>query len=107
MVVSDKMSSYLAQFSPVPSFSEYTGLHKVGTMDVEIPVASLQSPSPAPDDASSHHNNIGTVQFRVFYPAVAESDEKSITWLPNPQRHHISAYTKFVGVQSMVAEFLS
>lgn len=98
-----KMADYLSRLSPVPAFPDYTGPYKVGTMDVEIPVADLNAPSPAPDNAA----DIPTIQFRVFYPAVDESSEKRIPWLPNPQRHHVSAYTRFVGVSHTLAEFLS
>ncbi|KHN94987.1 phospholipase A2 [Metarhizium album ARSEF 1941] len=98
-----KLASYFARLSPVPVFPEYTGPYKVGTVDVEIPTTDLHSPSPAPANAV----DIPTVQFRVFYPAAPASDEKRITWLPNPQRHHVSAYTKFVGVGSTLAEILS
>ncbi|KID95529.1 phospholipase A2, partial [Metarhizium majus ARSEF 297] len=98
-----KLASYFARLSPVPAFPEYTGPFKVGTVDVEIPVTDLHSPSPAPANAI----DIPTVQFRVFYPAVPESSEKRITWLPNPQRHHVSAYTKFVGIGSTLADILS
>ncbi|TWU73467.1 hypothetical protein ED733_005098 [Metarhizium rileyi] len=98
-----KLASYLARLSPVPAFPEYTGPYKVGTVDVEIPITDLNSPSPAP----IHAADISTVQFRVFYPAVPESNQKYITWLPNPQRHHVSAYTKFVGIGSTLADILS
>jgi len=98
-----KMASYLSRLSPIPAFPEYTGPYKVGTMDVEIPVTDLNAPSPAPENAA----DIPTVQFRIFYPAVAESEEKRIPWLPNPQRHHVSAYTKFIGIGHTLAEFLS
>ncbi|CAM1508041.1 Fc.00g048890.m01.CDS01 [Cosmosporella sp. VM-42] len=98
-----KMASYLSRLSPVPAFPEYTGPYKVGTVDVEIPVSELKSPSPVPEGA----DNIHTVQFRIFYPAVPESNEKRISWLPNPQRQNLVAYTKFLGIGNMLAEFLS
>lgn len=98
-----KMASYFARLSPVPAFPEYTGPYKVGTVDVEIPVSELQAPSPAPEGA----DNIHTIQYRMFYPAVSESDEKRIGWLPTPQRQHLVAYTKFLGIGPMLAEFLS
>jgi platelet-activating factor acetylhydrolase len=86
----------------VPSFPEYTGPYTVGTIDVEIPVAELEAPSPAPDDS------IPTVQFRIFYPCEADSNAtKGITWLPLPQRAHVSAYTKFMGASSRLAEVIS
>ena len=98
-----KMASYFARLSPVPAFPDYTGPYKVGTVDVEIPVSELQAPSPAPEGA----DNIHTIQYRMFYPAASESDEKRIGWLPTPQRQHLVAYTKFLGIGPMLAEFLS
>ncbi|KPM36782.1 hypothetical protein AK830_g9784 [Neonectria ditissima] len=99
----NKLASCLSRLSPVPSFPEYTGPYKVGTVDVEIPVSELQSPVPVPEGASDIH----TVQFRMFYPAIPESSEKRIGWLPTPQRQHLSAYTKFLGIGPMLAEVLS
>lgn len=98
-----KMAAFLSRMSPVPAFPEYTGPFKVGTVDVEIPVADLDAPSPAPPTAA----DIPTVQFRVFYPAVPGPDAKRMSWLPNPQRHHVSAYSKFVGIGPTLANFLS
>lgn len=98
-----KMASYLSRLNPVPAFPEYTGPYKVGTMDVEIPVTELNSPSPTPENAT----DIPTVQFRVFYPAVDESSQKAIPWLPTPQRHHVSGYTEFIGISKTIAGFLS
>ena len=100
---SSKMAAYLARLSPIPAFPDYTGPHQVGTMDVEIPIAEFNAPSVAPLDAS----DVPTVQFRVFYPAVDGSSQKSIPWLPNPQRSHISAYTRFLGVHNAIAELVS
>lgn len=100
---SAKMSALLSRMSPIPAFPSYTGPYKVGTMDVEIPVTDLQSPSPCPPNAA----DIPTIQFRVFYPAVDESNQKNIPWLPTPQRPHVSAYTKFIGVGNVLAELLS
>ncbi|KAL7953720.1 phospholipase A2 [Trichoderma compactum] len=98
-----RLSAYLSRLNPVPAFPEYTGPYKVGTLDVEIPVTDLPSPASRPDNAS----DIPTVLFRVFYPAVAGSNEKLISWLPAPQRHYVSAYTKFMGVGHTLAELLS
>lgn len=98
-----KLASYLSRLSPIPAFPDYTGPYKVGTVDVEIPVTDLNSPSPAPENAA----DIPTVQFRVFYPAVADPKEKPITWLPNPQRQHLSAYTKFLGIGPTLSDILS
>ncbi|KAH6881040.1 platelet-activating factor acetylhydrolase, isoform II-domain-containing protein [Thelonectria olida] len=81
-----KLASCLSRLSPVPAFPEYTGPYKVGTIDID---------------------DIHTVQFRMFYPAAPASGEKRIGWLPTPQRQHLSAYTKFLGIGPMLAEFLS
>ncbi|KAK8137044.1 platelet-activating factor acetylhydrolase [Apiospora sp. TS-2023a] len=96
-------ASYLSKLNPIPGFDEYTGPYKVGTIDVEIPITELESPAPAP--ANTEH--IETVQFRVFYPAQPESTGKRITWLPAPQRDHLTAYIKFLGIGSLVAQAVS
>ena len=98
-----KMAALLSNLSPVPAFPEYTGPFKVGTMDVEIPVSELNSPAPAPENAQ----NIDTIQFRIFYPAVDGSDQTRVSWLPQPQRDHVSAYTRFMGVGNALAEMIS
>jgi platelet-activating factor acetylhydrolase len=96
------MASYLKSLNPVPSFPEYTGPHKVGTVSVEIPVAELDAPSPPPEDA------VDTVLFRVFYPCEVEpTTSKHISWFSSPQRAHVSAYTRFLGAGSTLAEFIS
>ncbi|EAQ90545.1 hypothetical protein CHGG_02480 [Chaetomium globosum CBS 148.51] len=82
------MASFVSSLSPVPAFPEYQGPYKVGTVDVEIPVSELESPSSVPDGSSHIH----TILFRIFYPAVPESQGKRVSWLPAPQRLHIAAY---------------
>ncbi|CRK24416.1 hypothetical protein BN1723_013299 [Verticillium longisporum] len=98
-----KLSAYLSQLNPVPTFPDYTGPYKVGTVDVEIPVTELESPSPAPESAA----DIYTVSCRIYYPAAPDSTGKPISWLPSPQRHHVSAYTQFVGIKPLLADFVS
>jgi len=100
---SDKWSSFFSRLNPVPRFPEYTGPYKVGTVDVEIPVSELESPAPAPDNAAG----ILTVQFRIFYPCEPNATGKRISWLPSPQRDHLSAYIKFLGVGPLLAEAAS
>lgn len=95
------MSSYFARLSPVPSFPSYTGPYKVGSVDVELPVWELESPSPAPVD------DISTVQYRVFYPCESGAKGRSVSWLPQPQRGYMSAYTRFLGTGSILADFIS
>ncbi|KAK7706318.1 hypothetical protein SLS64_007658 [Diaporthe eres] len=100
---SERMSYYLNKVNPVPTLPEYTGPYKVGTADVEIPIADLHPPSSAPSNAA----DILTVQFRIFYPAKPDSKGKRITWLPAPQRSHVTAYTKFLGFGAFTSELLS
>ncbi|PBP16348.1 platelet-activating factor acetylhydrolase [Diplocarpon rosae] len=95
------MTSYLSRLSPVPAFPDYTGPHKVGTIDVEIPVSELESPSPAPEE------RLSTVQYRIFYPCEPEAKGKTVNWIPNPQQGYISAYTRFLGAGSFLAEVVS
>lgn len=96
------MTSYLSRLSPVPGFPDYTGPHKVGTIDVELPVSGLDCPSPSPDES------ISTVQYRIFYPCDPDAKgKKAVNWLPAPQRGYVSAYTKFLGAGSMLADFIS
>jgi len=95
------MTSYFSRLSPVPGFPEYTGPYKVGTIDVEIPISELESPSPAPDES------ISTVQYRIFYPCEPEVKGKPAAWIPAPQRDYVSAYTRLLGAGSMLAEVIS
>lgn len=96
------MASYLNRLNPIPSFPAYTGPHHVGTIDVELPVSELDSPSPAPDDT------IDTVQYRIFYPCDDDSKlNKPVTWLPQPQRAHVAALTRFLGTGEKLAEVIS
>jgi len=96
-----KMTTYLSRLSPIPGFPSYTGPNKVGTLDVELPVSQLESPSPAPSD------DIPTVQYRIFYPCEPDAKAKSITWIPSPQRGYVSAYSRFLGAGTYLAEFIS
>lgn len=96
------MASYLRSLNPVPSFPNYTGPHKVGTIDVEIPVSELDSSSVAPAGA------VDTIQYRIFYPCENESKPSpAINWLPNPQKSHVAAYTRFLGAGSTLSEFIA
>ena len=100
-----KMASYLKSINPTPSFPEYTGPYKVGTIDVEIPVSELESPSTLVPDTTK---GLPTVLFRIWYPCV-DDDKKheKITWLPQPQREHISAYSRFLGAGKTAASIIS
>lgn len=102
----DKVKGRIVGLNPTPQFPDYTGPYKVGTIDVEIPISELESPSTfVPDSAS----NLKTVLFRIWYPCVDEQGKKheKITWLPQPQREHISAYSRFLGAGRTAAKILS
>ncbi|SPO06839.1 related to acetylhydrolase [Cephalotrichum gorgonifer] len=89
---------------PVPSFPAYTGPHRVGTLDVEIPVSELPQPCARPE--GSEH--IATVQFRVFYPTEeAARGDSRVSWLPQPQRKFISGYSRFAGAKPFLASMFS
>ncbi|KAF2751395.1 hypothetical protein M011DRAFT_394765 [Sporormia fimetaria CBS 119925] len=92
----------LHQLNPTPSFPSYTGRYKVGTVDVEIPVRELDSPSPAPS-----FSKLPTVAFRVFYPCQPDSEQKQVRWIPSPQREYIGAYARFLGANSAFSQFFS
>lgn len=104
-----KMASYIGKLkdlNPTPLFPDYTGPYKVGTIDVEIPISELESPSTfIPDSAK----DLKTVLFRIWYPCVDEPGKKheKITWLPQPQREHISAYSRFLGAGRTAANIIS
>jgi len=95
------MTAYFSRLSPVPGFPSYTGPYKVGTIDVELPVSKIESPSPAPVD------DVPTIQYRIFYPCEPDAKGKAINWLPTPQRGYVSAYTRFLGAGSWLAEIIS
>lgn len=99
------MANYFKSLNPTPSFPDYTGPYKVGTIDVEIPVSELKSPSPQPASAEG----LDTVLFRIWYPCVDDHAKKHerITWLPNPQREHIAAYSRFLGGGKTASTILS
>lgn len=98
-----KLSAYFSRLNPAPGFPEYTGPHKVGTIDVEIPVSDLPSPCPGADGT----DEIPTVLIRVYYPATPDAKGKRITWLPAPQRQHLSAYGQFLGIGPTVSSLVA
>jgi platelet-activating factor acetylhydrolase len=75
----------------------------VGSVDVEIPVSELQSPSPTPSVAA----DLPTVAFRIFYPCQPDSRQKGARWIPSPQREYLSAYARFLGANNYLSQFFS
>ena len=96
------MASFISSLNPTPSFPAYTGPYHVGTIDVEIPTAELPSPAPAPDPT------LGTISFRLFYPCeVPAKKPHPVYWIPDPQHDVASAYARFLGASSRLAEFMA
>lgn len=95
------MASFFSRLNPVPSFPDYTGPYKVGTLDVEIFTAQVASPWPIPD------SSISTVSFRVFYPCEQPSKlPQPVYWLPEPQREYFKAYLRFLGASSTLSRLI-
>ncbi|KAF1924787.1 uncharacterized protein M421DRAFT_71580 [Didymella exigua CBS 183.55] len=94
--------TWLKNINPTPAFPAYTGPHKVGSIDVEIPASELENPS---DDAPPA--DLATVAFRVFYPCRPDSEQKAVRWIPTPQREYIAAYARFLGANSAFAGVFS
>jgi len=91
--------TWLSHLNPIPAFPEYTGPYDVGSVDVEVPAADLPSPSSKPEGAAP------TVAFRLFYPCEAPpSESRPVRWIPQPQRQHIAAFAKFLGVGSRLSQ---
>jgi hypothetical protein len=71
------MTSYLSRLSTVPTFSPYTGPHRVGTIDIELPTSELESLYPAPkgrhSDALVPTSWLGAVQ--IDRPELTKSSE--------------------------------
>ena len=95
------MASFFSRLNPVPSFPDYTGPYKVGTLDVEIFTAQVASPWPTPD------SSISTVSFRVFYPCEQPSKlPQPVYWLPEPQRGYFKAYLRFLGASPTLSRLI-
>lgn len=95
------MASFFSRLSPVPSFPDYTGPYKVGTLDVEIPTAQVASSWTIPD------SSISTVSFRIFYPCEQPSKRpQPVYWLPEPQCEFFKAYTRFLGASPRLSGLL-
>lgn len=91
--------TWLKSLNPTPSFPEYTGPYKVGSVDVEIPAKDLENPA-APESPSP---DVATVSFRLFYPTKADSEQKAVKWIPEPQKEVVSAYARFLGAGNGMA----
>lgn len=94
--------SFLNKLNPTPAFPAYTGPYKVGSVDVEVPTSDLENPS-----ADAPPSDVPTVAFRIFYPCRQDSEQKTVRWIPSPQREYISAYARFLGANSAFAGVFS
>ena len=120
------MAKLLSHLNPIPGFPAYTGPYQVGTVDVEIPITELSSPSearpPTPEiapplaNATAEQRNtlspppdfdITTISFRIFYPCEPTKSSKSPYWLPAPQTAYLQGYARFLGASPRLATLTS
>ncbi|PGH10167.1 hypothetical protein AJ79_05522 [Helicocarpus griseus UAMH5409] len=88
----------------VPSFPPYTGPHKVGTSEFEIPVSSLDSPAPSPESDVP----LSTILLRTFYPAEdVEGTSKPVYWISEPQGVFSGALAEFLGLPKRLSNILA
>ncbi len=99
-----KVASYLTRLNPVPAFPEYTGPYKVGTVDVEIPTLRARVAQPEPRQRRRHPHRPVPHLLPGGPPTLAAGGSAG---LPAPQRNHVSAYTKFLGLGPILAEVVS
>jgi platelet-activating factor acetylhydrolase len=92
----------LGKFSPIRSFPAYPGPYPVGSCDVELPAAELDSQGTECPDQS-----ISTVAFRVFYPCEPNDKQRPVRWIPNPQIRYGAAYGRFLGANERLSGLLS
>ena len=97
------MTTFFSRLNPKPSFPAYTGPHRVGSIDVEIPTTDLGASPSAPD------SSLTSVSFRIFYPCEDQSKSraKRTYWVPDPQRDYLGAYARFLGAGNRLAGFFS
>ncbi|KAI9837019.1 MAG: hypothetical protein M1819_000668 [Sarea resinae] len=99
------MASFFSRLNPVHAFPPYRGPYSVGSIEVEIPVSDLASPSTTPPSPDA---NITTLQFRVFYPCEKKPPKSTaVYWIPSPQRSYLSAYARFLGASPTLAQLSS
>ncbi|KAJ8612294.1 hypothetical protein MRB53_037504 [Persea americana] len=92
------------RLNPTPSFPDYTGPYKVGSVDIEIPATDLHE---AGEDLSSQPD-VQTVAFRAFYPCTPPTaPSRPVRWVHGPQHSTISAYIRFIGAGTTLANFIS
>ncbi|KAK0509010.1 hypothetical protein JMJ35_008381 [Cladonia borealis] len=120
------MAKLLSHLNPIPGFPAYTGPYQVGTINLEIPISDLSSPSeaqaPTPEIAPPLANaseeqrailspppnfDITTISFRIFYPCEPTKSSKSPYWLPSPQTAYLHAYARFLGASPRLATLTS
>ena len=93
---------WTTSINPLRSFPAYAGPYSVGSLDVELPAAELETTHSGPD------SDIATIAFRVFYPCELDAKKRRpVRWLPDPQRSFFSAYAQFLGAGPTLADAIS
>ena len=93
----------------IPHLPPYTGPYKVGTADIEVPVAALESPAASTSPTLDAVSPIPTVRLRLFYPC-AEPPKKtktSVYWILEPQHEHLTAFAGFLGAGKNAAKAIA
>lgn len=78
----------------LPYLPDYSGPHKVGATEVEIPSSEI---------SASGSSTIETIKFRIFYPTNPKPSSRpnsNLYWLPDPQKEWTEAYASFMGASS-------
>ena len=87
-------------FSSLPS---YTGKYQVGTVDLEVPISELSSPSLPPKGCT-----VSTIKARIFYPCrYPEKRSKPVYWVPEPQWEYLEAFAAFLGASNRLSKAIA
>ncbi len=89
----------LSFLNPLPALPDYTGPHKVGSAEYEIPI-NILGLEPLSIDVS-----LSTIRFRIFYPATARGT-RGVPWVPEPQTMYLEGYLKLARLNSWLASLL-
>ena len=92
----------LSSLNPIPSFPAYAGPYRVGSSELEVPVAEVPSETPVPDP------KITSIKFRVFYPTTSDAtSRKSVSWLPEPHKESLAGLLAFAGTSPRLQKLLT
>jgi platelet-activating factor acetylhydrolase len=85
---------FVDRFLFFPSLPRYTGQHRVGTIDIEVPVDRPRGISGLKRIDGSDALRIDSVLMTIFYPTEAKSG-KRLPWLKQPKVATATGYANF------------